>query len=163
MTLTMRLPTTIRRSSSIQKWNPSYTGLGEAYLAKNDPDRAIVAYDQAIRLEPKIALTYVERGKAFLARNDLYHAIADCDQAISLDPKNVRAYVVPGQALEAKNDPDLAIADYDRALKVQPSLDTAKLRASPYTAKLQQALDAARAGYERMRILLAKRDRMRGQ
>jgi hypothetical protein len=45
----------------------------------------------------------------------------------------------------------------------KPTSDVAKLRPSPYTAKLQQALDAAHEGYERMQILLAKRDRTRGQ
>ena len=37
---------------------------GGAYASKDDPDRAIQDYDQAIQLEPTNAVPYLGRGKA---------------------------------------------------------------------------------------------------
>jgi tetratricopeptide (TPR) repeat protein len=53
-----------------------------------DYDRAIADYSQAIRLDPKYAVAYINRGISYEAKGDNDRAIADYDQAIRLDPKD---------------------------------------------------------------------------
>jgi tetratricopeptide (TPR) repeat protein len=83
-------------------------------------------YDQAIQLDPKLAIAYNNRSDAYNYKGDRDRAIADADETIRLDPKFALAYCHRGEAYEAKNDPDHAIADFDQALKLDPSLPEAR-------------------------------------
>jgi len=58
------------------------------YLGNGQEDKAIAAYSEAIRRDPKCALAYIGRGDVYLAKNDLDRAVLDYDQAARLDPKN---------------------------------------------------------------------------
>jgi tetratricopeptide (TPR) repeat protein len=59
-----------------------FNNRGNAYSDKNDYDRAIADFNQAIRLDPKYAFPHDGRGKAYYAKNDLNHAFADFDEAV---------------------------------------------------------------------------------
>jgi tetratricopeptide (TPR) repeat protein len=62
-----------------------YRGL--AYQRKDDLDRAIADYGEAIRLDPEYAEAYYGRGLTYRNKGDLERAIADYSEAIRLDPK----------------------------------------------------------------------------
>ena len=55
-------------------------------------DKAIKDYDEAIRLDPKDAIAFIDRGYAWSAKEDYDKAIKDYDEAIRLDPKNAPAF-----------------------------------------------------------------------
>ncbi len=59
-------------------------GLG--YVSKGQYEKAIEAFTEAIRREPKYAFAYLGRGNAYMAKGDTNHALADFDKAASLDP-----------------------------------------------------------------------------
>jgi tetratricopeptide (TPR) repeat protein len=63
-----------------------YNNRGKASGEKGDYDRAIVDFDQAIRLDPKYAKAYATRGEVYEAKNDPDHVIADFEQALKLNP-----------------------------------------------------------------------------
>jgi len=65
----------------------AFSNRGNAYLAAGDHDRAIGDYNDAIRLDRRLAAAYIGRGIAYQARKDYDRAIADYDEAIRLDPK----------------------------------------------------------------------------
>lgn len=88
---------------------------------KGDNDRAIADYDQALKLDPKLAVAYNNRGIARLSKGDSDRAIADYDMALKLDPKFAYAYKGRGNAWKAKGDDDRAIADYDQAIAIDPN------------------------------------------
>jgi tetratricopeptide (TPR) repeat protein len=98
----------------------AYTDRGAAYRGKGDNDRAFQDFDQAIRLDPKIAAAYGNRGIAYHFKGDDDHALQDFDQAIRLDPKIATAYGNRGNIYKAKGDNDRAFQDYDQAIRLDP-------------------------------------------
>jgi tetratricopeptide (TPR) repeat protein len=92
---------------------------GVAYYGKDDYDRAIVDYDQAIQLQPDLAKAYINRGLACYNKGDYNRAFADYDQAIQLRPDYALAYNNRGVAYTNKGDLDRAFADFDQAIQLQ--------------------------------------------
>jgi tetratricopeptide (TPR) repeat protein len=92
-----------------------------ASYEKDDFDRAIADYSEAIKLNPKFANAYVGRGSAWYAKKEYDRAVADYDEAIRIDPKNGLGFLSRGFAWEAKKDTDRAIADYDEAIRLYPN------------------------------------------
>ena len=84
---------------------------------KNEVDRAIADYDQAIALDPKLVVAYGNRAAAFNKKGEFDRAIADCDRAIALNPKHVDAYFNRGVAYGKKSDTDKALIDLRKALE----------------------------------------------
>jgi tetratricopeptide (TPR) repeat protein len=99
---------------------------GNAHFSKGDYDRAIVDFDAAIRLQPKLAEAYIKRGFVHAAKDDFRRAIEDFGMAIKLRPGNASAYTMRADAYENAGDRDRAIADYRKALEIDPSLEVVK-------------------------------------
>ena len=97
-----------------------YNNRGFEYRYKGDLDRAIADYSEAIRLDPKYALTYSHRGFAWRKKGDFDRAIADYSEAVRLDPKYARAYDNRGDVHRDKGDLHRAIADYSEAIRLDP-------------------------------------------
>jgi tetratricopeptide (TPR) repeat protein len=98
--------------------------LSQSYtdISNGDYDRAIATVSEAIRLDPKNALAFVNRGIAYARKGDHDRAIADYNEAIRLDPKNALAFANRGLAYERKGDHDRAIADYNEAIRLDPKI-----------------------------------------
>src|SRR4029077_11145106 len=105
----------------------AYYYRGDAWRAKDDPDRAIADYSEAIRLDPKNAEVYVNRGIAWGKKKDYDRAIADYSEAIQLNPKHLLAHYSRGFAWHEKKDYDRAIADYSEVIR----LNTANTTGTP--------------------------------
>src|SRR6516164_2368282 len=88
--------------------------------ARLSGDAAIQACDQAIRQNPRDAVSYANRGVEYRNKGDLERALADFTKAIAIDPKVARAYTNRGLVLKTKGDLDRAIADYDKAIELDP-------------------------------------------
>jgi tetratricopeptide (TPR) repeat protein len=113
-----------------------YNIRGLAYDSKGEHDRAIADYDEAIRLDPKNADSYVNRGLAYDRKGEHDRAIADYDEAIRLDPKDAPTYYNRGLAYDRKGEHDRAIADYDEAIRLDPKdADTYVNRGVAYVGK----------------------------
>jgi tetratricopeptide (TPR) repeat protein len=94
----------------------------EEKLNRQDFKGAIADYDQAIRLNPKLAVAYNGRGNARYELRDMQGAIADLEQAIRFDPKLAPAYNGRGTVRYALGDKQGAIADLDQAIRFDPKL-----------------------------------------
>jgi tetratricopeptide (TPR) repeat protein len=82
-------------------------------------DEALDQYEEAIRLDPYMATTYLNRG-LLLSEYDSDAAISDYDKAIRLDRNLVAAYICRGDAFRDLGDDRRAIADYELAQKLHP-------------------------------------------
>lgn len=95
---------------------------------KGDLAGAIASYDEAVKLKPKRAETYLERGIAFRMQGTLDKAIDDFDTATALDAKSTRnnravagAYVNHGQIQLNDLRPEDAIVAFEKALRTYPA------------------------------------------
>ena len=90
--------------------------MGAKFLDDQDLDKALVAFSQAIRIDPKYAPAYNGRGVTYALMGQPERALADCGEAIRLDPKEPefyrsRGYLYDSVGDEANADADLAKAD----------------------------------------------------
>ncbi|MBS9391899.1 MAG: serine protease [Dolichospermum sp. LBC05a] len=98
-----------------------YALAGDKY-AKRDYKGAIVAYNEAIRLDSKYAEAYFRRGNARSDLGDKPAAIADFNQAIKINPQYAEAYNNRGNIYSFLGDKQTAITDYNQAIKINPNL-----------------------------------------
>jgi tetratricopeptide (TPR) repeat protein len=99
-----------------------YNNRGTAYLYKEDYDRALADFNQAIKIQPNRAFAYVNRAGIYGAKENYDLAIADCSQVIKLQPDFALAYMKRGIFYLFKGDRDRAIADLNQGIKLQPDL-----------------------------------------
>jgi tetratricopeptide (TPR) repeat protein len=101
-----------------QKTKEQWMKEGNACYARQQYDKAIADYTQALQLDPSYAVAYYNRGIAYDDLEQYDKAIADYDQALQLDSSYTKAYYSRGNAYYALRQYDKAIADYDQALQL---------------------------------------------
>jgi tetratricopeptide (TPR) repeat protein len=106
--------------AAIDPMNPDALQLyrmGAASEGLGDSNSALRQYDQAIKVDPKLALAYYGRGILLATRERAYRrAIADFDKVLRLEPTNVSAFIRRGEAYSQIGDFGHALADLNRAL-----------------------------------------------
>jgi eukaryotic-like serine/threonine-protein kinase len=126
-----------------------FHGSGKEYL-----ERAKLALDKAIAIEPKLADIYAIQGGLYynkLNRFDLVQAISNYRKAIALNPNLAQAHHNLGSELTHLGLHDEAIRAYDASLKHDPFQNGAKFRRARALWQSQR-FDEARDCYERMNI-----------
>jgi tetratricopeptide (TPR) repeat protein len=98
-----------------------YYNRGVSYSAKDDNDRAIADYSEAIRLDPTLYPPLINRGLAYFDNNDYGRAITDFSEAIRLNPKHALAFFNRGYVYAIRGDTDRAIADLSEAIRLDSS------------------------------------------
>ena len=88
---------------------------GFEYYKLGQYDRAIQDYDEAIRLDPQLAVVYNNRGLAYNELGQYERAIKDFGEAIRLDPKDADAYRNRGLTYEAIGKSEEAERDFAKA------------------------------------------------
>jgi tetratricopeptide (TPR) repeat protein len=97
-----------------------YIHRGRAYANKGDLGKAIVDYNEAIRLNPRSAYAHHCRGVAYERMREYGKEIADEDEVIRLDPQYAIAYCARGLAYGAMRQYDKEIADESEAIRFDP-------------------------------------------
>ena len=98
-----------------------HTLRGMALTNKEQFNRAIEDYDQAIRLDPKYLWSWVNRAEAWYRKGEAARALADLEEAARLDPNNSRVYSVRASTWWLAGDLDRALADYGEAIRLEPN------------------------------------------
>jgi len=93
---------------------------GLAYFHRQEYDRALDEYTEAIRLDPAFAPAYANRASVYFNKGEMEQAIADCNRALELDPQLVLAYANRAGAYLNQGELDHAIADCARAIELDP-------------------------------------------
>jgi tetratricopeptide (TPR) repeat protein len=104
----------------------AFTYRGFSYLKKNDYDRAVEDFNQAIRLDPDNAWALANRGNAYFNKHDSDRAMQDYDQSLKLNPLGYATlFYGRGAIYRSQGDPVHAIAQFDLALRLQPEFPEA--------------------------------------
>jgi lipoprotein NlpI len=88
--------------------------------AKDDHQRAITDFSEAIRLSPLNTLAYIDRGNAYQQQGKLDRAIADYNEAIRLRPNSATAHYSRGNAFSMQGEFPRAIDDYSQVIRIHP-------------------------------------------
>ncbi len=99
-------------------WAPAYHKRGNAYWWRNEHQRALTDYDQAIQRQPGYADVYADRGLAYYALGENQHCLRDCEQALVLNNRLARAYVGRGLVHYSLHEYQQAIEDDTRAVEL---------------------------------------------
>ena len=75
----------------------AYLQLGTLYIAREQPDKAIELFDEAIELKPEFARAYSERGRAKLMKGDKNGSVEDLKKALELNPEGEEAQKINGK------------------------------------------------------------------
>ncbi|MGH9968776.1 MAG: tetratricopeptide repeat protein [Pyrinomonadaceae bacterium] len=99
-----------------------YFKRGNDFKNKNDYQKAIADYTEALRLDPKLVKALLNRAVAHFHLRDFDTAIADSTQAIKINPRYAEAYHNRGTAYASKGDHTQGLVDINRAIKLNPRL-----------------------------------------
>ncbi len=124
----------------------SYGGLGQ-------PERALADYTQAIRLDPRRTVAYLDRGVLLAATARAYgRAIDDFNRVLELEPDNVSALIARASAYSQLGSQGVAIADLDRAIALQPTASLAFYHRGTVRSRLGEMGLALRAYDQAIRL-----------
>ncbi|MDD4653697.1 MAG: tetratricopeptide repeat protein, partial [Methanothrix sp.] len=91
---------------------------GMAQYEQGEYEKAIQAYDEAIRLNPQYALAWHAKGNALFLLGRLDEAIKAYEGAIEIDENDTKAWHNKGLALDSLGKHEEAVSAYDRAIEL---------------------------------------------
>lgn len=95
--------------------------LGAKYLEKKDLHNALVAFKEAIRIDPDFAQAHNGLGVTCELMGDRPQALLECCEAIRLDPKVPEFYRTRGNIYDRMGDETAADADLAKAEDLETS------------------------------------------
>lgn len=116
------------------QWN-SHFNLGNYYLDQGELNRAIQAYDTALKLEPRSVLAGVNRAMAYSRMGDNAAAHDSLRKALEIAPEDAAANFNMGLLLAEENDPNGAEKLLRTALKSDPGMAQAAYNLSVILSK----------------------------
>jgi len=96
---------------------------GVSALNRNKLDKALAAFNRAIKLDPSRSDGYLGRADVLNAMKQHDEALVDYHRAIEINPDFAQAYANRGIAYSHLNQYKKAIADYEKALALDPEID----------------------------------------
>jgi Tfp pilus assembly protein PilF len=93
---------------------------GLAYAQKNETERAIKDFSEALKLDPSYIDGFDHRGSAYYQQEQYDLALSDYDAALKLDPKHTSTLINRGWTFSSKGEPERAIKDFDAAIVLDP-------------------------------------------
>jgi serine/threonine protein kinase/tetratricopeptide (TPR) repeat protein len=110
-----------------QSFALAYAGLGEAYWQKYQAtheqswvERAVVASDRALALDPRQAQVHVSLGIIYHGTGRTERAIEEFEGAVTLQPSCDEALKWLGQCYLRKGDKERAIGYFKKAIQIRP-------------------------------------------
>ena len=91
--------------------------LGNKYLLEENYEQAIIAFDKAIKIEPKSVDARLGLAKAYVAVDRTDDAVAVLEEAIEIDPKRPEPYISLAEIYIARGELDKAIQILEAGMK----------------------------------------------
>ena len=96
--------------------------LGNAYSEQGQPDDAIACYEEAILLNPRLAMAHNNLGATYSEQGQPDDAIACYEEAIRLNPGLAMAHRNIGDTYSERQQLDSAIKCYMEAIRLNPNI-----------------------------------------
>jgi Flp pilus assembly protein TadD len=100
---------------------------GQAWIRSGNPQRALYAQNQGLKLNPRDADLLVDRAMNYGSAGMYFEALDDLNAAIDLSPEDPSIYALRAAAYRQLENPDLAEDNVDQALRISPSFPPALL------------------------------------
>jgi tetratricopeptide (TPR) repeat protein len=94
---------------------------GDEAFSHRDYDKALTAYNEAIKLDGANAAAFAGRARTWGRKHYRDRELADLGMAIRLEPANAAYRVARGNSWSAQGEHARAMADYDQALRLEPN------------------------------------------
>jgi tetratricopeptide (TPR) repeat protein len=120
-----RMLSTPNLPNDLKAFGHHHRGVG--LLLQQNFDRAIVEFNEALRIDGAFVKSFNSRGNAWRGKGDLDNAIVDYNEAIRLDPSFAFPYNGRASAYLNKGEIDRAIDDYSQVIRLDATL------AAPYS------------------------------
>lgn len=98
-----------------------YQGLGLAYARQGAYEKAFLAFEKAVKVDPNVAGVYSAQADTYLELGDTASALASYDKAIELDPTWPWYYHSRGYVHVQEGNHSLAKADFEEAVRLDPN------------------------------------------
>ena len=108
------------RPSEVSTSAATFARQGYTYFKNEEHDKAIAAFTEAIRLEPKNTSHYSGRGKAHDSKREHEQALADYTRAIHLAPEEGDFRCLRGITYNRRRDFEKAAADFAECIRLDP-------------------------------------------
>ena len=89
--------------------------LGVGYLDSQEFEMALIAFGEAIRLDPKMAQAFNGRAVVFGIKGEFQKALADVTEAMRLDPWEPEYYRTRAYVHDQLGDKENAASDQEKA------------------------------------------------
>ena len=89
--------------------------LGAGYLESQELEMALIAFGEAIRVDPKMAQAFNGRAVVLGMLGDFQKALADATEALRLDPWEPEYYRTRGYVYDQLGDKENAATDLEKA------------------------------------------------
>jgi tetratricopeptide (TPR) repeat protein len=141
-----------RKGGAILREPAGQTMLGSIYSLSGRPERALAAFDAAVRMAPRSAQAHFNRGFALKQLGRLDEAVAAYRTALAIDPRMVEAHHNMAVALNETGRLDEALDAADTAVALSPASAEAHYNRGVVlagTARHEEALAAYDAALKR--------------
>ncbi|MGO9269367.1 MAG: hypothetical protein ACLQOO_03755 [Terriglobia bacterium] len=108
------------------------TEIGRALLAAGHGAEAVPVFEQAIQMEPDVAVNYLHEGLAYEAAHDSKKAIENFEKALQLDPLLEQPYRELATVYSEAGDEVMTRQTYERYVKAFPQSLTAQVQRRGY-------------------------------
>lgn len=120
--------------ASLQEWASldgenagAHQRLGEALIAAGNVDEAIVAFDNARRLDPELPITEFRLAKALLQQGDRTQALSQINQALATSSNDSQVRLGAAELLLSLGETESAQQQIAAVLEMEPDSTAAKL------------------------------------
>jgi protein O-mannosyl-transferase len=108
-------------------FDAAYLNLGIWDQRQKNLDKAMDDYNNALRLNPKMPLAWLNRGCLYIDLKNDSLALYNIDKAEAFDPRNANIYSIRGGIYSRHKQYDLALKDFGKSLAINPRSELAYL------------------------------------
>jgi Flp pilus assembly protein TadD len=119
---------------------------GQAWTKAGNPQRALYAQNQGLKLNPKDVQLLIDRAMTYGTSGMYFEALDDLNVAAELTPDDPDVYAMRAAAYRQLETPELAEENIDQALKLSPSHAGALLERG-YLRRAKGDIEGARAAW----------------